>query len=200
MACIVMASVVRRFSGMWRHVEPRLEGFDAVRTCHTPADADACAVEVALRRWPAAGAPVSRRLGARYPVERMWRPGPAGPAASSHAMRSHARQQQVGSEPGAVACGPSQHGRPRPGVAAEADDHAPSGPCHACGSTAHSRASCPNLDKACSLCGTVGHLRSACHRSTAAAGARPRGMEPFSPSSQLSSTAWSERTLSWPYL
>ena len=100
-----------------------------------------------------------------------------GPAASSHAMRSHARQQQVGSEPGAVACGPSQHSRTRPGVAAEADDRAPSVPCHTCGSTAHSRASCPNLDKACSLRGTVSHLRSACHRSTAAARARPRGMD-----------------------
>jgi len=39
--------------------------------------------------------------------------------------------------------------------------------CHACGSTAHAVAECPNRDKTCDNCGRVGHLKIKCRRPVA---------------------------------
>ena len=92
------AFVIHKFAGMWQPVKPQLEGFEAVRTCYTPADADACAAEVALHRWPAAGA------AAAPPVQRVWRPALAEPGACWSA----------------VAGGPSPHRQTQSGLSASA--------------------------------------------------------------------------------
>ena len=36
--------------------------------------------------------------------------------------------------------------------------------CHACGSTDHSVADCPNKEKTCDVCGKTGHLRAKCRQ------------------------------------